>query len=228
MTFVPQRQPRATPPLYNVATLWTALQGSILLWILILAGYLVRHRPEFRHRVHRSARRLGDGGAVHHLRAFFFLLSLGPANPFGRVERGPDDGPGPNPLLQNHPLMAFHPPMLYLGYVGMSVPFAFAIAALVTGRRRRGLAARDPPLDAVRLGLPHDRHHARRLVVLRGARLGRGLGVGSGGERQLPALADRHRLHPLGARAGAAGDVAGLEPVAADAPRSGSRSSARS
>ena len=48
------------------------------------------------------------------------------------------DGPGPNPLLQNHILMAFHPPMLYLGYVGFTVPFAFAIAALATGRVGEG------------------------------------------------------------------------------------------
>ena len=48
------------------------------------------------------------------------------------------DGPGPNPLLQNHILMAFHPPILYLGYVGMTVPFSFAIAALITGRVGEG------------------------------------------------------------------------------------------
>jgi cytochrome c-type biogenesis protein CcmF len=53
----------------------------------------------------------------------------------------PSDGPGPNPLLQNHPLMAFHPPMLYLGYVGFTVPFAFAVAALVTGRLGEGWLA---------------------------------------------------------------------------------------
>ena len=44
------------------------------------------------------------------------------------------DGPGPNPLLQNHPLMAFHPPMLYLGYISIAIPFAFAVAALIEGR----------------------------------------------------------------------------------------------
>jgi cytochrome c-type biogenesis protein CcmF len=71
--------------------------------------------------------------------AFFFGLMLGPANPFRHVS-GPiaADGPGPNPLLQNHPLMAFHPPMLYLGYVGFTVPFSFAVAALVTGRMGEG------------------------------------------------------------------------------------------
>jgi cytochrome c-type biogenesis protein CcmF len=64
---------------------------------------------------------------------------VGPANPF-KVLGGdiPTDGPGPNPLLQNHPLVAFHPPMLYLGYVGFTIPFAFAIAALVTGRVGEG------------------------------------------------------------------------------------------
>ena len=64
---------------------------------------------------------------------------LGPANPFSTVAAPSRlDGPGPNPLLQNHLLMAFHPPMLYLGYVGFTVPFAFAIAALVTGRVGEG------------------------------------------------------------------------------------------
>ena len=67
--------------------------------------------------------------------AFFFALMLGPADPFIAVNPPPGyDGPGPNPLLQNHILMAFHPPILYLGYVGFTVPFAFAISALITGR----------------------------------------------------------------------------------------------
>jgi cytochrome c-type biogenesis protein CcmF len=60
------------------------------------------------------------------------------AGPFRTVSPVPFDGRGPNPLLQNHPLVAFHPPMLYLGYVGFTVPFAFAVAALVTGRVGEG------------------------------------------------------------------------------------------
>ncbi|HUF85296.1 MAG TPA: cytochrome c-type biogenesis CcmF C-terminal domain-containing protein, partial [Acidimicrobiia bacterium] len=72
---------------------------------------------------------------------FFFVLMLGPANPFTTLSDVPSDGAGPNPLLQNHPLMAFHPPMLYLGYVGFTVPFSFAIAALVTGRFGEGWLA---------------------------------------------------------------------------------------
>jgi cytochrome c-type biogenesis protein CcmF len=72
--------------------------------------------------------------------AFFALVSFGPANPFaaGPVQSPGFDGPGPNPLLQNHVLVMFHPPILYLGYVGFTVPFAFAIAALVTGRVGEG------------------------------------------------------------------------------------------
>ncbi|MEY2426526.1 MAG: cytochrome c-type biosis protein CcmF, partial [Actinomycetota bacterium] len=67
--------------------------------------------------------------------AFFFLLLMGPADPFRTVAGAtPLDGPGPNPLLQNHPLMFIHPPILYGGYVGFTVPFAFAIASLITGR----------------------------------------------------------------------------------------------
>jgi cytochrome c-type biogenesis protein CcmF len=64
---------------------------------------------------------------------FFFILLVGPANPWHLVSPVPPDGPGPNPLLQNHILMAVHPPLLYLGYVGMAVPFAFAVGALLAG-----------------------------------------------------------------------------------------------
>jgi cytochrome c-type biogenesis protein CcmF len=64
-------------------------------------------------------------------------LIAAPANPFTVLSPVPSDGPGPNPLLQNHVLMAVHPPMLYLGYVGMTVPFGMAIAALLNGKLSR-------------------------------------------------------------------------------------------
>jgi cytochrome c-type biogenesis protein CcmF len=127
-----------TPALYNFATLWGALEGSIILWALVLGGYLVAVVIKFR-------KRLADplvGWALFTMLIvciFFFWLLVGPANPFKSFSPPPGfDGPGPNPLLQNHPLMAFHPPMLYLGYVGFTVPFAFAIAALITGRVGEG------------------------------------------------------------------------------------------
>ena len=127
-----------TPALYNFATLWGALEGSIILWALILGGYLMAVVLKFR-------KRLADplvGWAIFTMLIvciFFFWMLVGPANPFKSFSPPPGfDGPGPNPLLQNHPLMAFHPPMLYLGYVGFTVPFAFAIAALITGRVGEG------------------------------------------------------------------------------------------
>jgi cytochrome c-type biogenesis protein CcmF len=136
--FVADNGSSRTPALYNVATLWAALEGSIILWGFILAGYTAVVVGKFRHR-------LSDplvGWAVLTMfvvAAFFFYLMAFPANPFRSFSPPPGyDGPGPNPLLQNHPLMAFHPPMLYLGYVGFTVPFAFAVAALATGRVGEG------------------------------------------------------------------------------------------
>jgi cytochrome c-type biogenesis protein CcmF len=127
-----------TPALYNVASLWSALEGSILLWVLVLTGYMALVVHKFRHRL---ADPLVGWAMLTMLvvSGFFFLLLLFPANPFHSFDPPPGfDGPGPNPLLQNHPLMAVHPPMLYLGVVGFTVPFAFAVAALATGRVGEG------------------------------------------------------------------------------------------
>ncbi|HEX7166208.1 MAG TPA: heme lyase CcmF/NrfE family subunit [Acidimicrobiales bacterium] len=138
LAFVAENSARSTPFLYKVATMWSALEGSILLWALVLAGYVAAMTWRFRSR----SRDPLFGWALlvgFVVAAFFFGLMVGPANPFERVAGAiPADGPGPNPLLQNHPLMAVHPPMLYLGYVGFTVPFAFAVAALVTGRLDEG------------------------------------------------------------------------------------------
>ncbi len=127
-----------TPLLFNIATMWSALEGSILLWGLILAGYIATVAWRFRGRLEDPlvAWALVTMFAVG---VFFFGLMLTAANPFRGVVPPPGyDGPGPNPLLQNHILMAVHPPMLYLGYVGFTVPVAFAVAALVTGRVGEG------------------------------------------------------------------------------------------
>ncbi len=127
-----------TPPLFNVAALWSSLEGSILLWALVLGGYLAAVLVKFRR---RAADPLVGWALVVMLAvtAFFYALMTGPANPFTTADVPVGfDGPGPNPLLQNHILMAFHPPMLYLGYVGFTVPFAFALAALITGRLGEG------------------------------------------------------------------------------------------
>ena len=126
-----------TPVLYKIATLWGALEGSILLWALVLVGYLVVVTQRFQHRIGDPMVRWAL--LVMLLVTLYFLgLMLGPADPFVELADPPDNGPGLNPLLQNNAFMAFHPPMLYLGYVGFTVPFAFAVAALVTGRVGEG------------------------------------------------------------------------------------------
>jgi cytochrome c-type biogenesis protein CcmF len=129
---------RATPLLFKVTGMWSALEGSIILWTLILAGYISVMVHKYRDRW--SDPLVGWATLVSYVvAAFFFILMVGPANPFHTLGRPyPTNGPGPNPLLQNHPLVAFHPPMLYLGFVGFTIPFAFAIASLITGRMGEG------------------------------------------------------------------------------------------
>ena len=138
IAYVAANDSRATPLLFRITALWSALQGSILLWSLILAAFLAAMVRRFRTRAEDPlvgwAIVTGFGVA-----AFFFGMMLVPADPFRHVAGAiPADGPGPNPLLQNNPLVAFHPPLLYLGYVGFTVPFAFAVGALVTGRVGEG------------------------------------------------------------------------------------------
>src|SRR5690242_9368733 len=139
--YVAENNARSTPLLFTITGLWAALEGSILLWVLILAGYIAVT-------AHRFRARLADPMVAWALlvaltvACFFFVFMAVAANPFKVIDGTvPLDGRGPNPLLQNHPLMAFHPPMLYLGYVGFTIPFAFAMAALITGRFGEGWLA---------------------------------------------------------------------------------------
>ncbi len=128
---------RSTPTLFNIAAMWSALEGSILLWLATLAGYTAFIMWRYRKRLDDSL--IAWALVVMFVvTAFFFFLAFGPTDVFATGAPGVDDGPGPNPLLQNHILVMFHPPILYLGYVGFTVPFAFAIAALITGRVGEG------------------------------------------------------------------------------------------
>ena len=137
LRYVAENNARATPLLFTITGLWAALEGSILLWALVLAGYLAFVAHRFRARAADPlvawANLVGLTVAL-----FFFALMLGPANPFRTLSSPPINGNGPNALLQDHPLMAFHPPLLYLGLVGFTVPFMFAIAGLITGRFGEG------------------------------------------------------------------------------------------
>ena len=139
--YVADNNARATPLLFTITGLWAALEGSILLWVLILAGYIAVMARRFRSRLEDPMVAWALLVALS-IACFFFVFMAVAANPFKLVDGTiPLDGRGPNPLLQNHPLMAFHPPMLYLGYVGFTVPFAFAMAALITGRFGEGWLA---------------------------------------------------------------------------------------
>ena len=131
IAYVAQVGSRETPLFYTVISLWGALEGSILFWAWVLSMYAaavvwINHK--------RPGNLVPYAAATLQFISFFFaILLVGPANPFGSVFPVPPDGPGPNPLLQNHILMAVHPPLLYLGYVGMSVPFSFAVGAMLSG-----------------------------------------------------------------------------------------------
>ncbi|MBT3219735.1 MAG: cytochrome c biogenesis protein CcsA, partial [Proteobacteria bacterium] len=127
-------------PIYiRLVALWSSLNGSILFWGAVLGMYILgliwdvgdRHREYMPYTLH----------VMLCISVFFALIVASIADPFQPVSPVPLDGPGPNALLQNHWLMAFHPPTLYLGYVGMSVPFSMICAALLTGRLDAGWMA---------------------------------------------------------------------------------------
>ncbi|MFN3255730.1 MAG: heme lyase CcmF/NrfE family subunit [Ilumatobacter sp.] len=137
LAYVQQVGSADTPAFYNFAAMWSALEGSILLWVLTLGAFTAAVAWQFRKRTNDEL--VGWALVVMFIvSGFFAMLSFGPADAFAAGAPGVTSGPGPNPLLQNHILVMFHPPILYLGYVGFTVPFAFAIAALITGRLGEG------------------------------------------------------------------------------------------
>ncbi len=129
--YVVQNSNTELPLMYRFAAVWGAHEGSLLLWVLMLAGWTAlvsvwsRDVPDvFLSRV------LAVLGAVSIGFLLFLILT---SNPFARLIPAAPEGRDLNPLLQD-PGLVFHPPMLYMGYVGFSVAFAFAVAALISGR----------------------------------------------------------------------------------------------
>jgi cytochrome c-type biogenesis protein CcmF len=121
----------AKPLLYKFTAVWGNHEGSMILWVWILSVYGAAVAlfggnlpPALKARALAIQGLIGVG---------FLLFSLGTSNPFMRLDPAPANGNDLNPLLQD-PGLAFHPPLLYFGYVGMSMPFSFAIAALIEGR----------------------------------------------------------------------------------------------
>lgn len=137
LMYVAYNSNRTMPTFYKIAAFWGSLDGSMLLWAWMVAVFgglaMVRHRDSDPDLLPVVASVFGV------VLAFFTVTILSTTNPFSLLtdEAGipfvPPDGLGMNPLLQN-PSMVAHPPSLYLGFTGFTVPFAFAIAALVTGR----------------------------------------------------------------------------------------------
>jgi len=128
ITYILEHSNRALPGAYKFSALWSGQEGSLLLWAWLLAayGFVLRLTHKTDVKLYAYAGAILAGVQV------FFLLVLNFAAPPFALLRGavPEDGNGLNPLLQ-YPEMVIHPPMLYLGYVGFSVPFAFALGALM-------------------------------------------------------------------------------------------------
>jgi cytochrome c-type biogenesis protein CcmF len=128
VAYITEHSNRALPTAYKFAALWSGQEGSLLLWAFLLSAYgfvlRVRHKVDVKLTAYASTILAG-------IQVFFLLLVNVTATPFSLVTGAvPPDGNGLNPLLQ-YPEMVIHPPMLYLGYVGFSVPFAFALGALM-------------------------------------------------------------------------------------------------
>jgi cytochrome c-type biogenesis protein CcmF len=129
-TYVAAHTNRSLPTVYALSAFWGGQEGSLLLWLLVLTGYgalaVALNRRLLRDLVAWVVPVLGG------IATFFALVLVAVASPFER-QTAPLDGAGLTPSLQN-PYMVAHPPMLYLGYVGLSIPFAFAAGALLSGR----------------------------------------------------------------------------------------------
>jgi cytochrome c-type biogenesis protein CcmF len=129
--YVAMNTTRATPIYYRVTGLWGALEGSLLLWewILIIFSGLLAWIYRDRHRELMPWVMM----IFSVISAFFLLVMLFASNPFDRLFPVPPDGRGLNPLLEDANMLT-HPPLLYTGFVGLTVPYAFAMAALITGK----------------------------------------------------------------------------------------------
>lgn len=128
--YVAQHSSVASPLWVKIVTLWAALEGSILLWAWVLSLYtavLAATAPN-------TPLRPWALVTMQLVQIFFAGVVFFVANPFTVLAVPPADGPGPNALLQNHWMMAVHPVLMYLGFVGLTVPFAYAMAALITRR----------------------------------------------------------------------------------------------
>jgi cytochrome c biogenesis factor len=187
--YVQRYSDSAQPLVYKMASYWGGLDGSIMFWVWLLAmfGALAIY-------MNRERQRELIPYVVATIAAtcmFFLFLMIVHNNPFSTyLARRRPTGAGLNPLLQNF-YMAIHPPSLYIGFVAMTIPFAFGAGGAHHRAPRRLVAARRAPLDDGGLAVPVVRPRARHAVGVRGTRLGRLLGLGSGRERRAAARGSR-------------------------------------
>ena len=128
LTYIMEHSNRALPGVYKFSALWSGQEGSLLLWAWLLGtyGFVLRLTHKTDVKLYAYA-----GTILAGIQVFFLTVLNFAAPPFSLYQGAlPDDGNGLNPLLQ-YPEMAIHPPMLYLGYVGFSIPFCFALGALM-------------------------------------------------------------------------------------------------
>ena len=213
LAYVAAHSARSMALPYRMAALWGGQAGSLLLWLFILSVYATACVALQR----RQNRTLMPWVVVVLLAnaTFFLVLLCFVTDPFERLPHAAvlSDGAGLNPLLQ-HPVMMIHPVMLYTGLRGLRGAVRLRLRGARDRRARRHLVPDDAALDADPVAVPQHRHHARRALGLRSARLGRLLGLGSGRERLVHALASRHRLSALRDDPGKAQHAEDLEPAA--------------
>ena len=211
MEYVASYSSTTLPTIYKITSLWGGQQGSLLLWTLLLSTFA--SIVAFQNR-RRNPEIAPYALAVMAIVAVFFLGMLNfVTRPFDLLAVRPAEGSDLNPLLQNY-WMAIHPPSLYTGYVSTTVPFAFAARGADHRQARRNLDSHHEALGDLLMVLPHPRQHVRRAMGLRSPRMGRLLGVGSGRERGLHAMAGDDRVSTFGNDPGTQGHAEGVEPRA--------------
>ncbi|SEH15770.1 heme lyase CcmF/NrfE family subunit [Thermoleophilum album] len=131
LAMVAESSSRDTPTFYKLTAIWSTQEGSLLLWVTLLAIYSSLALRLARGRMPQATPRAI--ALLAGLASFFLALMVIWESPFTRLSPVPPDGSGLNPLLR-HPAMMFHPPLLYSGYVGFSIPFAFCVGALLAKR----------------------------------------------------------------------------------------------
>ena len=201
------------PLIYRISGVWGNHEGSMLLWVLILAafGALV---AVFGGNLPQSLKShvLAVQASIALAFAVFILTT---SNPFQRLAEAPIEGRGLNPILQD-PGLAFHPPLLYAGYVGLLDRVLVRGGGADRRADRCGVGALGQAVDAGVLDVPDGRHRDGLVVGLLRARLGRLVVLGPGRERLADAVAGGDRAAPFRGRDGEAGGAEGLDDPARD------------